>query len=192
MYRMLVIGFSAGGFVLIERLLQALPEDYPLPIAIVAHLPSEQESNLPLMLNSQSRLQVCMAVDKESIVSGRVYFAPPGYHLMVEQPKNSAAFFALSVDNQVKSVRPSIDVLFETAAEAFESALIAVLLSGANSDGAEGIAYVKQLGGLTIVLDPSASEFNIMSTEALKRVNVDYVVSMDEIISLLLSVSEKL
>lgn len=191
MYRMLVIGFSAGGFPLFDRLLQALPADYPLPIAVVVHLSNEQESNLPLMLNSPNRLPVCMAVDKESIVSGQVYFAPPGYHLMVEQPKNGKVSFALSVDNQVKSVRPSIDVLFESAAEAFESGLIAVLLSGANSDGAEGMAYVKQLGGLTMVLDPDTSEFNIMSTETLKRVNVDYVVSMDEIISLLLSVYEK-
>jgi two-component system chemotaxis response regulator CheB len=191
MYKLLVIGFSAGGFPLITSLLQALPKDYPLPIALVTHISGELECNLPIMLNSKSELQVSMATDKEQIVSGQVYLAPPGYHLMIEQHKNARPSFALSVDNPVKAVRPSIDVLFTSAAEAFESALIAVLLSGANSDGAEGMTYVKQLGGLTIVLDPVNCEFNTMAIETLKRVDVDYVVSIDEIISLLLSVSEK-
>ena len=190
MYRMLVIGFSAGGIPLIKRILQALPEEYPLPVAIVAHLPGGKESCLAELLDGIASLPVSTAMDKEAILGGRVYLAPPDYHLLVEQNRHSAPCFALSLDEPVKSVRPSIDVLFESAAEVFESSLIAVLLSGANSDGAEGMAYVKQLGGLGIVLNPEECEFGTMSDAAIKRADVDYVVSLEEIISLLLSVHE--
>ncbi len=188
MYKMLVIGFSAGGIPLAKRILKALPADYPLPVAIVAHLPGGYESHLAVMLGEGGCLPVGMASDKELIRSGRVYVAPPDYHLLVEGREQPT--FALSVDAPVSSVRPSIDVLFESAAEVFESGLIAVLLSGANSDGAEGMAYVKQLGGLAIVQDPEESEFSTMPNAVLRRVDVDYVASMDEIISLLLSVHE--
>jgi two-component system chemotaxis response regulator CheB len=99
--------------------------------------------------------------------------------------------FALSVDEPVQNVRPSIDVLFESAAEVFETSLIAVLLSGANSDGAQGMVCVKQLGGLGIVLSPQECEFNTMGRAALERAQVDYVVGMEEIVSLLHSAHER-
>lgn len=190
MYRMLVIGFSAGGIPLIKRILQSLPEDYSLPIVIVAHLPGGEESHLAELLDESTPLSVRMAVDKEAIERGRVYIAPPDYHLLVEQHDHSVLSFALSVDEPVKSVRPSIDVLFESAAEVFESGLIAVLLSGANSDGVDGMAYVKQLGGVGIVLDPRECEYNTMSEAVIRRVKVDYVASLEGIIRLLLSVHE--
>ena len=186
MYKMLVIGLSAGGIPLINRILQALPQGYPLPVAIVAHLPGGRESCLAEMLDGITQLPVRNAVDKEEIIAGHVYLAPPDYHLLVEQGQH----FALSVDAPVMSVRPSINVLFESAAEVYAEGLIAVLLSGANSDGAEGMAYVKQLGGLSIVLDPHECEFSTMSNAAIKRSDVDYIASMEEIISLLLSVHE--
>lgn len=192
MYRMLVIGFSAGGIPLIKRILQALPKDYPLPVAIVAHLTAGHESCLAELLDDIAQLPVGNAQDKEAIVAGRVYLAPPDYHLLVEKNAQATPSFALSVDAPVKSVRPSIDVLFESAAEAYESALIALLLCGANSDGAAGMAYVKKLGGLSIVLDPQHCEFSTMPSAVIERVNVDYVASMDEIISLLRSVDETL
>lgn len=191
MYRMLVIGLSAGGIPLVKQILQALPKDYPLPVAIVAHLPGGRESHLAALLNEVSRLPVEMAKDKEPVVAGRVYIAPPDYHLLVEHRRRPQPCFALSVDEPVRSVRPSIDVLFESAAEAFETGLIALLLSGANSDGAEGMAYVRKLGGVSIVLDPEACEFSTMPRAAITKSHVDYVVSMDEIVSLLLSVDEK-
>lgn len=190
MYKMLVIGFSAGGIPLAKRILRALPKDYPLPVAIVSHLLGGEESCLAELLDDITALPVSEATDKEAVVAGRVYLAPPDYHLLVEEHGLSSPTFALSVDEPVKSVRPSIDVLFESAAETFEAGLIAVLLSGANSDGAEGMAHVKQLGGLTIVLDPRECEFSAMSSAAIHRGKVDYVCSMDEIISLLLSVYE--
>lgn len=186
MYKMLVIGLSAGGIPLIKRILESLPAAYPIPVAIVAHLPSGHESCLAELLNSITQLHVSNAQDKEKILAGHVYLAPPDYHLLVE--KNHR--FALSVDEPVMSVRPSINVLFESAAEVYEEKLIAVLLSGANSDGAEGMAYVKKLGGLGIVLDPKECEFSTMPTATLNRTEVDFVVGIEEIISLLLSVHE--
>jgi len=190
-YKLLVIGLSAGGYPLIQRILQTLPKNYPLPVAIVAHLPGGDESNLAQLLDASAQLHVRMATDKQVLARGNVYLAPPGYHLLIEQNGDAPLAFALSVDEPVKSVRPSIDVLFDSAAEALETSLIAVLLSGANSDGAEGMATVKKLGGLGMVLDPRLSEFSTMPEAAIKRVEVDYVVSLDEIISLLLSVDEK-
>ncbi len=192
MYKMLVIGLSAGGISLVKRVLAALPKDYSLAIAIVAHLPQDFETNLAELLGEVTGLPVTMARDKEPIAAGHVYIAPPDYHLLVEKNHRSSLYtFALSADEPVKFVRPSIDVLFSSAAEVFENGLIAVILSGANSDGADGMAAVKQLGGLCMVLEPLEAEFNTMPNAVIKRVNVDYIVSMEEIISLLVAVDEK-
>jgi len=191
MYRLLAIGLSAGGHPLIQRLLNALPEDFSLPVIVVAHLPGGEESCLAELLDTSAQLHVSMATDKETLVRGRVYLAPPGYHLLIEQDAHAALKFALSVDEPVSSVRPSINVLFESAAEALEAELIAVLLSGANSDGAEGMAAVKKLGGLCMVLDPQTSEFSTMQEATIRSVEVDYVASIDDIIGLVLSVDEK-
>ena len=189
MYKMLAIGLSAGGTPLIKRLLTALPKDYSLAVAIVAHLPQGHESNLAQQLDALTDLPVTTARDKEPIVAGHVYVAPPDYHLLVE--KNRQLTFALSKDDPVKSMRPSIDVLFSSAAEVFGAGLIAVMLSGANSDGADSMAVVKELGGLCIVQDPLEAEFSAMPDATIHQVDVDYIVSLEEIISLLISVDEK-
>ncbi len=189
MYKMLVIGLSAGGIPLVKRLLAALPKEYSLAVVIVAHLPQGYESNLAQLLDTVTDLPVTMARDKERIFAGHVYVAPPDYHLLVEQ--NPPCAFALSEDEPVKSVRPSIDVLFKSAAEVFEDSLIAVILSGANSDGADGMVVVKQLGGLCIVLNPLDAEFSTMPTAVIRQVDVDYIASIEDIMSLLVSVDEK-
>lgn len=186
MYKMLVIGLSAGGTPLIKQLLAALPKDYSLAIAIVAHLPQGYESNLAEVLNAVTKLPVTMVKDKQAIIAGHVYLAPPDYHLLIEKNQQ----FALSDDNPVKSVRPSIDVLFSSAAEVFENSLIAVILSGANSDGVGGMLMVKQLGGLCMVLNPLNTEFSTMPQSVIQRVAVDYIASIEDIISLLISVDE--
>ncbi len=111
--------------------------------------------------------------------------------MLVERRGLHEPSFSLSVDEPVQNVRPSIDVLFESAAEVFEADMIALLLSGANADGAQGMACVKQLGGLGIVLSPQECEFNTMGRAALERVQVDYVANMEEIVSLLQSVHKK-
>ncbi len=189
MYKMLVIGLSAGGIPLVMRILAALPKDYSLAVAIVAHLPQGYESSLAQQLDAVTDLPVTVARDKDPIVAGHVYVAPHDYHLLVEQ--NSQFTFALSEDEPVKSVRPSIDVLFNSAAEVFGASLIAVILSGANSDSADGMAIVKQLGGLCIVLDPLEAEFSTMPNAVIQQVEVDYIVGIEDIISLLVSVDEK-
>ena len=186
---MLVIGLSAGGTPLIKRLLAALPEDYSLAVAIVAHLPQGYESSLAQQLDALTDLPVTEARDKEPIVAGHVYVAPPDYHLLVE--KNHPFTFALSEDDPVKSVRPSIDLLFSSAAEVFGASLIAVILSGANSDGADGMAVVKELGGLCIALDPLEAEFSAMPNAVIQQVDVDYIVGIEDISCLLVSVDEK-
>ncbi|MCF8169224.1 MAG: chemotaxis protein CheB [Rhodoferax sp.] len=191
MHRLIAIGLSAGSFPLIGRILGALPSSYPLPVVVVAHIPEREECSLVELLGEYSKLPVAMATDKEIIKSGWVYLAPPGYHLLIENGAQAALSFSLSVDEPVQSVRPSIDVLFESAAEALETDLIGILLSGANSDGADGMVAVKKHGGLCIVLDPRVSEFSCMPEAAIRRCEVDYVVGVDEIVSLLLSVDEK-
>jgi two-component system chemotaxis response regulator CheB len=184
---MLVIGLSAGGTPLVKQLLAALPHDYSLAVAVLAHLPQGYESCLAEVLNAVSTLPVSMAKDKERVLAGHVYVAPPDYHLLIEKNQQ----FALSEDERVKSVRPSIDVLFSSAAEVFEADLIAVILSGANSDGVDVMVAVKQVGGLGIVLNPHDTDFNTMPRAVIERVAVDYVAGIEDIISLLVSVDEK-
>ena len=190
MYEMLVIGFSAGGIPLMNRILKALPDDYPLPIAVATHSPHAHQSALAEIFECHTRLRVGMVKDKEPVQPGKVYIAPPDYHLLLERTASPTPAFALSVDEPVGLVRPSIDVLLKSAAEIFETRLIAVLLSGANADGAQGMAHVKQLGGLCIVLDPQEAEFNALPNAALKQTSVDYVSGMQEIITLLCSAHE--
>ena len=186
MAKLIIIGFSAGGIPLAQRLVAALPIDYPLPVVLITHLPPNTGSGFLDLFRNIARLPIKHAFDKEVILPGCVYLAPPGYHLLVESNNH----FALSVDPPVKSVRPSIDVLLQSAAETYEKHLIAVILSGANNDGADGMARVKALGGVTIVLDPMQTEFRIMPDAVIEATDVDYVSSLDEIISLLLAVKE--
>lgn len=186
MYKFLAIGYSAGGLPLAQQILAALPRGYPLAVAVVCHLPAGEVSALAEVLNETSALPVVMVGDKMPIRPGRVHVAPPDYHLLVE----SRDRFSLSVDAPVMSVRPSIDVLFDSAAEAFEADMIAVTLSGANSDGAEGMARVHELGGMTIALSPLKAEFRTLPEAVVNTADVDYIASMDEILALLCSVEE--
>lgn len=184
---LLAIGFSAGGFQLASRIFEALPAHYPLAVAVVAHLPNTGDSALADMLGDIAHMPVIMARDKTQINAGQIYLAPPGYHLLVEDRSH----FSLSVDAPVMSVRPSIDVLFESAAEAYEKDLIAVALSGANSDGARGMARVHELGGTTIVLNPLKAEYRTLCEAVVDSVDVDYISDIDDIIALLCAVEEK-
>lgn len=186
MYKLLAIGFSAGGMPLASGILAALPGDYPLAIAIVTHLPAGQDSVLAEMLDRVSSLPVAMVIDKTPIQPGHVYVAPPDYHLLVENRNR----FALSIDAPVLSVRPSIDVLLETAAEAFEDSLIALTLSGANSDGACGMARAHELGAMTIALSPLKTDFRTLPDAVMAAVDVDYIADQDEIIALLCAAGE--
>ncbi len=174
---LVVIGSSWGGLVALEKILSALPKDFEMSIAIAQHRSVESGAGaLSAMLGRHTTLEVCEAGDKEPIEPGRVYIAPPDYHLYVEQGS-----FALDVDDAVQYSRPSIDVLFDSAADVYGDRLVAVILTGANQDGAYGIKRVKRRGGLTIAQDPATAVKPEMPAAAIATGAVDEVLPLDEI-----------
>lgn len=177
------MGASAGGMRAIATVLAALPDTFPLPIAIVQHLDPQADGYLPELLARRSRLAVKEAEDKEDLRPGTAYLAPPGYHLLVE-PDHS---LSLSVEEKVNWSRPAIDPLFESAAQAFGSALIGVVLTGANADGARGLAAVRARGGRTVVQDPETAEAPAMPRAALEAARAHHVVALEGIAPLLAS-----
>jgi two-component system chemotaxis response regulator CheB len=158
-----VIGASAGALGALSEILPALPGDYPLPIMIVVHLPPEKESLLADIMSTKCKMNVREAEDKESITAGTIYFAPPDYHLLVEKDK----FLSLSNEEPVLFSRPSIDILFESAAACYGENLIGIILTGANNDGAKGLRAVSEAGGLAIVQHPALAAASAMPRAAL-------------------------
>lgn len=175
-YELIVTGASLGGYNALAALLGGLVDNYTLPLAVVQHRSSDSDELLSVLLQRTCRLPVVEVDDKQPILPGTVYIAPANYHLLVEKDH-----FALSVDHPVQFARPSIDVLFESAADVYREKLVAVLLSGSNQDGAEGIARVKACGGLTIVQDPSSAESARMPAAAIAASKVDHVLPLAEI-----------
>lgn len=180
-YEAVVIGVSAGGLTALHTLFAALGKDFLLPILIVQHISPTFESRLPMLLNQYREGAVKEAEDKDKICAGGIYIAPPNYHLLVEPEKS----IALSLEERVNYSRPSIDVLFETASEAYGERLIGVILTGANSDGAIGLSHIKKRCGLTIVQAPESAEFDAMPKAAIATANPDFVLPLDEIGSFL-------
>ncbi|MBB4616004.1 chemotaxis protein CheB [Sphingomonas abaci] len=160
---MIVIGASAGGVQALLTLLPALPAQFPRPILIVLHVPPDRDHGLVTLFRARCAMHVCEAEDKQAPVPGTIYFAPANYHLLVE----SGGSMALSADDPVNHSRPSIDLLFETAADAMRSRLIAVLLTGANADGAMGLRAVARAGGTAIVEDPDTAQVRAMPAAGL-------------------------
>lgn len=176
LYDAVVIGVSAGGLAAMEKILPVLDPAIPVPLFIVQHVSPDSENYMPLHFDRRSKLHVKEGEDKEVPEKGTVYFAPPNYHLMVELEKT----LALSVDARVNFSRPSIDVLFETAAEAYGDKLVGIILTGANSDGARGLAKIKRFGGLVVVQSPETAEADAMPLAALELVQADHVVPLDD------------
>jgi two-component system, chemotaxis family, protein-glutamate methylesterase/glutaminase len=184
-YRVVVIGASAGGSNALLKILPVFPADYPLPIVIVQHLHPLQESAGLLYRNSGCVLTLKEAEEKDVLRPGFVYFAPPNYHLLIEDDKT----FSLSIDPKINYTRPSIDVLFESAVDAFGDQVIGVLLSGANQDGANGLLRIKLRGGMTIVQDPDEAEVGYMPKSAIELGQPAYVLEAAEIAPLLLKLA---
>lgn len=157
-----VIGGSAGAIDALRTILSGLPRAFSLPVLIVVHLPPNERSLLPEIFTPRCLLRVKEAEDKEPLRGGTVYFAPPNYHLLVE----SDFTLSLSSDEPVYFSRPSIDVLFESAADAYGSALRAVVLTGASTDGTAGLRAVHRVGGLTFVQRPDTAEAPLMPRSA--------------------------
>lgn len=183
-YQAVVMGVSAGGLEALKVILPALPASFPLPIAIVQHREECSDGFLAEYLNRMSAITVSEAEDKEPLCAGHAYLAPAGYHLMVESDHS----FSLSVDPRVNHSCPSIDVLFESAADAFRESLIGIVLTGANADGTQGLKAVKARGGLAIVQDPNTAQATAMPRAALEATPVDYLVDLKQIALLLMRV----
>jgi two-component system chemotaxis response regulator CheB len=175
---LVAVGTSLGGLNALTRLLGALPDRFRVPLVVVQHRTmSPNGGGLEKVLQDHTRLTVVEAEDKMSLEPGRIYLAPADYHLMIEEPGR----VALSTDAPVRSARPSIDVLFQTAADAYGDAVLGVILTGASADGAEGLAAIKGRGGRAIVEDPGTAECRTMPAAALAATAVDYVLPLDRI-----------
>jgi two-component system chemotaxis response regulator CheB len=178
-----VVGASAGGIEALAQLLPSLPQTLAVPVAIVIHLPRERPSLLVGVFAPKCGCQVREAQDKEPFLPGIVYFAPPDYHLLLEEGPH----LALSADPEVNFSRPSIDVLFESAADVFRQRLAAVILSGANDDGAAGVQAVRRAGGVVIVQRPDTAQTRTMIDAALAAATADWVLPVNDIGTLLAS-----
>ncbi len=176
--RAVVIGGSAGGMEALSALLPALPPRFPSPILVVMHLHPSDDGALAEHLSQLVQIQVVEPCDKQQILSGCMYVAPANYHLLVERE----GFIALSTEERVNWSRPSIDVLFESAAHVWGRELIAIILSGANADGAQGIKAVKEAGGLTIAQEPKEASYGTMPQAAINTGAVDLVMSTSEMV----------
>ncbi|WP_394791969.1 chemotaxis protein CheB [Rhodoferax sp.] len=176
-----VIGASAGGVEALLKLLPALPRGLAAAVFVVLHLPRESRSLLVEIFGPVCQLPVREALDKDRIAPGTIYFAPPDYHLLLD----TGPQLALSVDEPVNFSRPSIDVLFETAADLYQERLMGVILTGSNDDGTAGLAAVRRGGGITVVQNPGTAVMSEMPAAALRGGPADYVLDLDEMADLL-------
>lgn len=180
-----VIGASAGGVQALLTVLSALPRSLRLCVIVVLHLPEDRESQLAEIFQFRLPIAVREAADKEAITPGTLYFAGPGYHLSVEMDRT----FSLSSEEPVHYSRPAIDILMESAADVYGPALAGILLTGANKDGAEGMARIQQLGGLTVVQEPAEAEAPTMPEAAIRRLKPDFILKLAGIRDLLLELT---
>ncbi|WP_252177093.1 chemotaxis protein CheB [Endozoicomonas sp. 4G] len=182
-----VIGASAGGLSALESLLVELGSCLSYPVVITKHLAPGDEEGLLKVLSKTSPLAVSIAYDKQKMTNNHVYLAPGGYHLQIEDRET----LSLSIDEAVCHSRPSVDVLFQSAADVFGKQLVGVVLTGANRDGAEGIRAVKQAGGITLVQNPKTAEVPIMPRSAIATGCVDHVLDLRDIAIFLKAISLK-
>lgn len=168
-----VIGGSAGSVSALGEILPGLPSGFP-PVLIVVHLPASPPSLLARLLAPRCAMRVREAEAFEPIERGSIYFAPADYHLLVEPDRRCS----LSIEPPLHFSRPAIDVLFESAADAYGSGLVGLILTGASADGAQGLRAIHAAGGLTIVQDPATSEASIMPRAALSAVPAARVVPL--------------
>lgn len=168
--RAVVIGASAGAPAALRQLLPALDPDLDAAVVVVVHVGLEGPDLLPSLLDATSALPVVLAEERNPAVSGLVQLAPSGYHLLIDRSRH----FAISADEKVCYSRPSIDVLFMSASEAYQDALAGVVLTGASSDGADGLKRIRELGGVALVQAPSEAEVDTMPRAALERAGADF------------------
>jgi two-component system chemotaxis response regulator CheB len=174
---LVVVGASWGGLEALGRLLSDLPGEFVPPVVIAQHRhPDAQRGTLAELLQRQTRRPVVEAEDKLTIELRHVYVAPPDYHLLVERGS-----LALSLDDRVSYARPSIDVLFESAADAYGNRVIGIILTGANDDGARGLARIKEVGGVALIQDPADATRRAMPDAAIASTTADAILPLEEI-----------
>lgn len=172
-----VIGASAGGVEVLSLLLPMIPADCRVSFFIVVHIPRERPSLLPELFAGRCAVAVREPEDKEPVQPGTVYFAPPDYHMLIDR----GPVLALSGDEPVHFSRPSIDVLFDSAADIYGERLMGIILTGANQDGAEGLAAIGRAGGRTIVQEPGSAAVAFLPKSALQASPVDAVLSIQQL-----------
>lgn len=177
LYDAIVIGASAGGLYATTSILKVLPADFPIPLIVVQHRSKDERNLLEEVTQVKCRLTIKQADEKEAIKEATAYFAPPNYHLLIEKDGT----FSLSYDSLVNFSRPSIDVLFETAAEVYKNKLLGIILTGANKDGARGMKAIRQHGGTTIAQQPDTAEYPEMPQAAINTGYIQHIMSPDEI-----------
>jgi two-component system, chemotaxis family, protein-glutamate methylesterase/glutaminase len=181
-YGAVLIGASAGGTSALKAILAPLPSNFPVPILVVQHVHPLQKSASLVHVTHNPALIIKDADQNESLQAGHVYFAPPNYHLLVEEDRT----LSLSIDPKVNFTRPAVDVLFESAVDAFGALpLVGIVLSGANNDGAAGLRYLKQRGGLSIVQDPASAEVSYMPQAAIQAAHPAHILPPEKIGALL-------
>lgn len=180
-FKAVVIGVSTGGVTALKHVLGAIPSDFPVPVLVVTHITPTADNGLAVLLDTLCPVRVKEADDQELLVPGTVYLAPANYHLLVER----GGRLALSVDPPVNFARPSVDVLFESAASVYGGSLIGLIMTGAGHDGSNGLLKIKERGGVAIVQDPADAEMESMPRCALQLLKADHIVLLSEIPALL-------
>jgi two-component system chemotaxis response regulator CheB len=177
MIKLIVIGASFGGMEAIKKVLSGLPENFTVPIAVVLHIGNNNINTYMSLLNNKSHYNIKEAEEKEPIRKKTVYFAPPNYHLLIEEDFT----FSLSTDEKINFSRPAIDVLFETAAWTFNNQLAGVLLTGSNHDGATGLKAIQEYHGLTIIENPETAHAGTMPQTAVEKFTPDFILDLEDI-----------
>ncbi|HWB93442.1 MAG TPA: chemotaxis protein CheB [Puia sp.] len=175
--KILLIGGSAGSLQVILNVLAAMGKEYPMPVLVVLHRNNAFESSLEALIASRTQMQIKEVEEKEPVTAGIVYVCPADYHVLVEKDHT----FSLDYSERVHYSRPSIDVAFRSAADVYGPGVVALLLSGGNADGAEGMRHVAENGGFTIVQEPQTAEVPYMPQQALLRMKVDVVAPTEEL-----------
>ena len=184
-YRLVAVGASAGGLYALRSLVAALPGDFPMPVAVVQHRSKDSEL-LCELLQECTAMEVFEVTDKEEARPGCVYIAPPDYHMLVDD-----GFFSLSTEAPVRFSRPSIDVMFESAADTYGMDTIGVVLTGANADGSRGLRAIVDAGGLAVVQDPDTAEVRVMPQAAMRAVPEACVLPMGQIAAYLSGIQRR-
>jgi two-component system, chemotaxis family, protein-glutamate methylesterase/glutaminase len=170
---LMVIGGSAGSLSIVMRILSVIKKEMQIAVVIVLHRKQTDEATLVDLLATRTELEVKEADDKDEVIAGYVYVAPADYHVLVEKDKT----LSLDGSEKVNYSRPSIDVTIESASEVYKDSMVAVLLSGANSDGVVGLIQARKQGALIVVQDPETAEFPVMPKSAVLSVPVDLLLN---------------